>query len=96
VTCIWSIKHVVHCRDCGETWVDEDEECTCTCTGPGLETWTVIGDDDDDYFEQSATACCPRQTIPDSCSCLEGCECVCLECTCGEDDGDDFPEYEVP
>jgi len=49
-----------------------------------------IGDDDnDDYFEQSATACCPRQTIPDSCSCLEGCECMCLDCICegwGEED----------
>jgi hypothetical protein len=42
VTCIRSVKHVVHCLDCGETWVDEDEECTCTCSGPGeLETWTV-------------------------------------------------------
>ena len=38
---------------------------------------------------QSDTACCPRQTIPDSCSCLEGCECMCLDCTCegwGEED----------
>ena len=38
-----------------------------------------------DWFgpEQSATACCPRQTIPDSCSCLEGCTCMCLDCDCG-------------
>jgi len=40
-TCIRIVKHVVHCRDCGETWVDEDEECTCTCTGPESETWIV-------------------------------------------------------
>ena len=39
-------------------------------------------DGDDGYFEQSATACCPRQTIPDSCSCLEGCACMCLDCIC--------------
>jgi len=32
----------------------------------------------DDPFYQSATACCPRQTIPDSCSCLEDCECMCV------------------
>jgi hypothetical protein len=38
--------------------------------------------DDGDYFEQSTTACCPRQTIPDSCSCPEGCECMCLDCAC--------------
>jgi hypothetical protein len=46
---------------------------------------------DDDNFSQSRTACCPRQTIPDSCSCLEGCGCMCLDCDCGnwgdEDDG---------
>ena len=39
--------------------------------------------EDEDYaFGQSTTACCPRQTIPDSCSCLEGCECMCLDCIC--------------
>jgi hypothetical protein len=32
---------------------------------------------------QSTTACCPRATIPDSCSCVEGCECVCTDCICG-------------
>jgi hypothetical protein len=26
---------------------------------------------------------CPRQTIPDSCSCPEGCECMCADCICG-------------
>jgi hypothetical protein len=41
VTCIRIIKHLVHCQDCGNTWVDEDKECSCSCTGPGLETWTV-------------------------------------------------------
>jgi hypothetical protein len=32
---------------------------------------------------QSATACCPRQTIPDSCSCPDGCTCLCRDCDCG-------------
>jgi hypothetical protein len=34
-------------------------------------------------YRQSTTACCPRETIPDSCSCLEGCECTCRDCSCG-------------
>ena len=34
------------------------------------------------YDYQSETACCPRQTIPDSCSCLEDCGCMCLDCDC--------------
>ena len=41
-----------------------------------------------DMDAQSTTACCPRQTIPDSCSCLEGCDCMCTDCICdnwGED-----------
>ena len=45
--------------------------------------------EDDEAERQSDTACCPRQTIPDSCSCLEGCECMCLDCICegwGEED----------
>jgi len=42
----------------------------------------IDDDDGDDYFEQSTTACCPRQTIPDSCSCLEDCECMCVDCIC--------------
>lgn len=47
------------------------------------------------YREQSTTACCPRQTIPDSCSCLEGCGCLCADCDCGAgcdcgDSGDDY------
>lgn len=37
----------------------------------------------DDEYAQSRTACCPRQTIPDSCSCPEGCACSCLDCDCG-------------
>ena len=42
--------------------------------------------------KQSTTACCPRQTIPDSCSCLEDCDCMCLDCDCsnwGEEYEDD-------
>jgi len=39
-----------------------------------------------DYFaaeyRQSTTACCPRQTIPDSCSCPDGCQCLCRDCDC--------------
>jgi hypothetical protein len=44
-------------------------------------------------FRQSTTACCPRQTIPDSCGCLEGCGCLCADCDCGTDCdcGDDEP-----
>ena len=38
---------------------------------------------DDGYYHQSTTACCPRQTIPDSCSCPEGCGCLCADCECG-------------
>lgn len=43
-----------------------------------------------DEYRQSMTACCPRQTIPDSCSCLENCQCVCRDCDCGEDDDDEW------
>ena len=39
-----------------------------------------------DLAEQSRLACCPRETIPDSCSCPDGCECYCLDCWCGDDD----------
>lgn len=39
-------------------------------------------EDDDDDFKQSTTACCPRQTIPDSCSCPDWCGCMCLDCIC--------------
>jgi hypothetical protein len=46
-------------------------------------------EDDDDWFHQSTTACCPRQTIPDSCECLEGCDCSCVDCDCPRDDDDD-------
>lgn len=45
--------------------------------------------DDEDEFAQSATACCPRQTIPDSCSCLEGCGCLCADCECSWCDDDE-------
>ena len=41
----------------------------------------------DDWQKQSTTACCPRETIPDSCSCPDGCTCECLDCQC-DDDGE--------
>lgn len=44
---------------------------------------------------QSTTACCPRETIPDSCSCPDGCNCLCADCDCGNDDEDE-PEYVPP
>ena len=31
---------------------------------------------------QSTTACCPRETIPDSCSCADDCMCECRDCEC--------------
>jgi hypothetical protein len=36
-----------------------------------------------DEYRQSTTACCPRQTIPDSCGCPDGCGCLCADCDCG-------------
>lgn len=60
------------------------KEDTMTTFGRG----NYLGVDDaldDDEYRQSTTACCPRQTIPDSCSCLEGCTCPCLDCSCGDD-----------
>lgn len=33
-------------------------------------------------YRQSVTACCPRETIPDSCSCPEDCQCTCADCDC--------------
>lgn len=59
--------------------------------------WGGWEDDEPDlmggYPAQSTTACCPRQTIPDSCSCLEGCSCLCRDCDCGTgcDDEDEPP-----
>lgn len=38
--------------------------------------------DSEEEDRQSMTACCPRETIPDSCSCQEGCGCACLDCIC--------------
>jgi hypothetical protein len=43
-------------------------------------------------YRQSTTACCPRETIPDSCGCPDGCACLCADCECG-DDGDDDLDY---
>ena len=42
----------------------------------------MTSEEADPGLTQSITACCPRQTIPDSCSCLEGCECICRDCDC--------------
>lgn len=42
-----------------------------------------------DEYRQSTTACCPRETIPDSCSCPDGCECMCRDCDCPADEGDE-------
>jgi hypothetical protein len=52
---------------------------------------TRTAESDEDEYRQSTTACCPRQTIPDSCGCLEGCGCLCADCDCGTgcDCGDD-------
>ncbi len=41
-------------------------------------------DDEEDEYRQSVTACCPRETIPDSCSCPDGCPCLCRDCDCGD------------
>ncbi len=49
----------------------------------GHPPWPVMS-------EQSTTACCPRQTIPDSCSCL-GCGCMCLDCDC-ENWGEEYDD----
>jgi hypothetical protein len=43
------------------------------------------------YYHQSTTACCPRETIPDSCSCPDLCLCLCLDCDCLDDDDQDDP-----
>ena len=81
------------------SWPYDRPEGRARLTGSLDTGGSFTGDDDDDdgddYYAQSTTACCPRETIPDSCSCLEGCKCPCLDCRCGEDD-DDFPEYELP
>lgn len=52
------------------------------------DAWYDAGWYDDDpawYGRQSETACCPRDTIPDSCNCLDGCTCPCADCDCGRD-----------
>ena len=45
--------------------------------------------DDEDWamLRQSVTACCPRETIPDSCSCPDGCGCLCWDCDCADKGG---------
>ena len=42
--------------------------------------------DSADEYRQSVTACCPRETIPDSCSCLDDCDCLCFDCDCMDAD----------
>jgi hypothetical protein len=80
-----------YCRNCHQFIQDGTlGDCRYRSSGPSL-VW-LDDDEDDDEDRQSATACCPRQTIPDSCSCLEGCGCICLDCDCtgrGEEQDDD-------
>ncbi len=45
-------------------------------------------------YRQSTTACCPRETIPDSCACLEGCSCHCSDCDCGRDEAIEADEWD--
>lgn len=54
----------------------------CICPPDDIDGY----DGGEDEYRQSATACCPRQTIPDSCSCPDGCECLCRDCDCGRRD----------
>lgn len=73
--------------------LDGDDMCRCgaicTCGGEEFgEEYDMYDEADDLYGRQSTTACCPRQTIPDSCSCPDGCACLCADCDCGRD-GDD-------
>ena len=76
-------------------WPYDGPEGRARLTGSLDAGGSFTGDDDDegdDYYRQSTTACCPRQTIPDSCSCLEGCKCMCADCICanwGEEYEDD-------
>jgi len=51
--------------------------------------WALTSEEADPDWTQSTTACCPRETIPDSCSCPDYCDCMCLDCICdtwGDDD----------
>jgi hypothetical protein len=48
--------------------------------------YTGLASRGDPDYEQSRTACCPRETIPDSCSCPDGCQCACFDCDCGEEE----------
>jgi hypothetical protein len=61
------------CDYCGVA----DGSVLCTC--PSDDSL-----DYDDGETQSVTACCPRETIPDSCSCPDGCDCWCRDCQCGD------------
>lgn len=68
-----------------------EEEPVFWSSGPSLVELDAYGDfaperREADEYRQSTTACCPRETIPDSCGCLEGCRCCCRDCDCDEDD----------
>jgi len=65
-------------------WPYDGPEGRTRLTGSLDTGGSFTGDDDDEDPEsrQSTTACCPRETIPDSCSCLEGCGCMCRDCDC--------------
>ena len=66
-------------------WPYDGPEGRARLTGSLDTGGSFTGDDDGDGdgdYRQSTTACCPRQTIPDSCSCQEGCGCACLDCIC--------------
>lgn len=56
-------------------------------SGPPLVELDAYGDFSPER-RQSTTACCPRETIPDSCSCPDGCACMCADCEC-----DDMAEF---
>ena len=66
-------------------WPYDGPEGRARLTGSLDTGGSFTGDDYDDEpeYRQSTTACCPRQTIPDSCSCPEGCGCLCADCECG-------------
>lgn len=84
-------ERLVHPRQETRPWPYDGPEGRARLTGSLDTGGSFTGDDDDNdpEYRQSTTACCPRQTIPDSCSCPEGCSCQCQDCDCGEE-GDDW------
>jgi len=61
----------------------DEEPVRFWSSGPSLVELDAYGDFAPDEYRQSTTACCPRETIPDSCSCPDGCGCLCQDCECG-------------